>query len=115
MLADMTTTPHRPYDDTRLTEVLRAYTDDPLEDGDVVLLLDDEVCLEVEQLATRWDDVLRRNTGRVLRDTASRVVVAVARPDAALTPADYRLWRGLHEEVRGTAVELLPVRALPAA
>jgi hypothetical protein len=111
----MTTTPAAPYDSPRLTEVLRVYADDPLDDGDVVLLVDDAVCLEVAGLASQWDEVLRRNTGRILRETASRVVVAIARPGAELLPRDYRLWRELHEEVRGTAVELLPVQALPAA
>ena len=111
----MTTTPAAPYDSARLAEVLQAYADDPLEDGDAVLLVDDVVCLEVAGLARAWDDVLRRSTGAVLRETASQVVVAIARRDAELAPSDYRLWRELHEELRGSAVELLPVRALRAA
>ena len=109
------TTPAAPYDDTALRQALRVYADHPLDDGDVVLLLDDAVCLEIEQLADTWDGVLRRNTGQVLRDTARRAAVAIARRDAVLRPSDFQLWRDLHEELRGSEVELLPVQALPAA
>ena len=108
----MTTTP---YDDTALQSALRIYAEHPLRDGDVVLLLDDTVCLELEQLTAQWDDVLRQNTGRVLRETASRVVLAVSRTGAQLQPSDFQLWRDLHAELRGSDVDLLPVRALPAA
>lgn len=109
------TTPAAPYDDTKLRQALRIYADHPLDDGDVVLLLDDSVCVELEQLADTWDVVLRRSTGQVLRETARRAAVAIVRPDAVLRPSDFQLWRDLHEELRGSDVELLPVRALPAA
>jgi hypothetical protein len=115
MLTVMTTSPAQPYDHNRLADVLRVYADHPLDDGDALLVVDDAVFLEVEQLATEWDDVLRRNTGRVLRDTATRVVVAIARRHSSLLPSDYQLWRELHEELRDADVDLLPVKALPAA
>ena len=102
-------------DDPRLAEVLRIYADHPLDDGDAVLLIDDEVCLEIEDLADEWDDVLRRSTTQVLLSTASRVQVAIARTRSVLLDSDYALWRDLHADLRGSSVQLLPVRALPAA
>ena len=105
-----------PYDDKRLSEVLRIYADHPLQDGDAVLLLDDTVCLELAGLADAWDDEeVRTSTASVLRSTTSRVAVAIARRGGELQPGDYRVWRDLHADLRDSAVELLPVRALPAA
>jgi hypothetical protein len=102
-------------DDDRLAEVLRIYADHPLEDGDAVLLIDDEVCLEIADLADDWDDVVRRSTTQVLLSTASRVQVAIARTSGVLRDSDYQLWRDLHADLRERDVQLLPVRALPAA
>ena len=102
-------------DDSRLAEVLRIYADHPLDDGDAVLLIDDEVCLEIEDLADEWDDVLRRSTTQVLLSTATRVQVAIARTSSVLLDSDYALWRDLHADLRDSTVQLLPVRALPAA
>jgi hypothetical protein len=104
-----------PYDDTRLADVLRIYADDPLADGDAVLSLNDAVCCEIAGLADHWDDVLRVNTAQVIRETATKVAVAIARRDAALRPEDFAIWRDLHAELRDSGVELLPVKALPAA
>ena len=101
-------------DSERLATVLRLYADDPLDDGDAVLLLDDAVCLEIEGLADHWDEVVCGNLASTLRRTASRVVVAIARDGSELRPADFALWRDLHADL-GDTVELLPVRALPAA
>ena len=101
-------------DSDRLTTVLRRYVEDPLDDGDALLLVDDGVCLEIEGLADGWDDVVRRNLSRTLKQTAQRVVVAIARPRGELQPGDFALWRDLHADL-GDDVELLPVRALPAA
>lgn len=103
------------HHDGTLAEVLRIYADHPLDDGDAVLLIDDEVCLEIEHLADEWDAVLRSKTAQVLLATADRVQVAIARPAGVLLPSDYQLWRDLHADLRDSAVELLPVRALPAA
>ncbi|HVM26507.1 MAG TPA: hypothetical protein VM433_02420 [Mycobacteriales bacterium] len=110
-----TPAPQQPYDAAALADVLRIYADDPLDDGDAVLLVDDTTCLEVEGLADAWDDVVRGNLAKALRGSASRVVVAIARPGGDLRPGDFRLWRELHQELRGSDVELLPVKALPAA
>ena len=99
----------------QLAEILSIYTDHPLDEGDAVLLLDDKVCLEIEQLATEWDDVLRHKTAQVVRSSASRALVHIARPDGVLRDSDYQVWRDLHADLRDSDVDLLPVRALPAA
>jgi len=108
----MTPAPDR---DDKLSDVLRIYAEHPLDDGDAVLLIDGEVCLEIEQLADEWDDVLRSRTTEVLLSTADRVQVAIARAGGVLLDSDYQLWRDLHADLRGSAIQLLPVRALPAA
>ncbi len=107
------TTSAEPAD--RLAELLQIYNDDPLDDGDAVLLLDDKVCLELEQLATEWDHVLRSNTADLPRSTATRVLVLIARPGGVLRHDDYQLWRDLHADLRSTDVQLLPVRGMQAA
>ena len=104
-----------PYDDAELSKVLSIYEDDPMEDGDAVLLLDNKVCLELEGLADHWDAELRASTVGILRETARAVLVAVARPHGVLLPGDYRLWRDLHADLREDDVTVLPLRALPAA
>lgn len=101
--------------DDGLAQVLRIYADHPLDDGDAVLLLDDEVCVEIEGLALEWDPELRRNTASVLRKTAVRALVLIARRGGVLRDSDYQLWRDLHADLRDSDVQLLPVRALPAA
>src|SRR3954451_9045592 len=107
---------HLPSDDDDLANVLDAYVDYPLTEGDaVLLLLDTRQCVEIERLATEWDEELSRNTAEMLRQTARRVVVAIARRDRELLPSDFQLWRDLHADLRDSDVDLLPVRALPAA
>ena len=103
-----------PEDIVRLLEPI--YADHPMPDGDAVLVfVDGKVCVEVERLAAEWDDQLRRTTGAILREHGQRVVVAIARHDQELLPSDFQLWRDLHADLRDSAVQLLPVRALPAA
>lgn len=99
----------------REQQALRIYADDPLEDGDAVLLLDETFCLELEGLADAWDDVGRRNLVRVLRRTAERAVLAIARDRGQLLPGDHQIWRDLNADLDGTNIDLLPVQALPAA
>ena len=106
---------HADDDDFREQQALRIYAEHPLEDGDAVLLLDGEVCLEVAGLADHWDDIGRRNLVDILRTGSHRVLVAIARDRCRLRPSDYQLWRDLHSDVRDAQIELLPVRALPAA
>src|SRR3954469_15619081 len=105
-----------PYDEETLAQVMQIYADAPMPEGDAGLLLDDKVCVEVERLVTEWDEELCRKTAYILREsTTNSVIVAIARPGASLLPQDFALWRDLHRELRGTAVDLQPLRALPAA
>ena len=94
---------------------LDVYRDHPLDDGDAVVVIDDEVCLEVQGLADHWDGVLREDTTQALLSTADRVLVAIARPRGRLQERDHQLWRDLQDALGGRGVELLPVHALPAA
>lgn len=96
--------------DDDLDQVLRLYADHPLDDGDAVLVVDDEVCLELTDLAE-----LRSLSTQALLAGASRVQVAVARRRGVLHDSDYAAWRALHADLRDRDVQLLPVRALPAA
>ena len=98
-----------------LSEILAVYAEHPMRDGDVALVLDAKVCLEVEGLAREWDPVLRANTAEIVRTTSQRVVVLIARRHSRLRASDYQLWRDLHADLRDSEVQLLPVRALPAA
>lgn len=109
----MTTT--RPPGDGTLAGLLEIYADAPMDAGDAVLLLDGRVCVEIEQLATNWDEQLLRNTVSILRKTARNVVVAIARPQGRLLPSDRKLWWELHQELHSCDVELRPIQALPAA
>ena len=104
-----------PDDELDLSFVLQVYADEPMDDGDVVLLLDSKVCVEIEQLADEWDAQLCRNTAHILKETAGTAVLAIARAGASLTPSDYRLWRDLHQELRDSRVDLKPLLVLPAA
>ena len=114
MLHRMPTQP--PSEDADLLAVLGAYAKYPLSDGDAVLLfLDTRQCVEIERLAADWDEERSRNTAEMLRRSATRVCVAIAREDEELLPSDFQLWRDLHAELRNSEVQLLPVRALPAA
>ena len=115
MLRPMTPTPRPDAAVAREQEALRIYAEHPLDDGDTLLLLDDTVCLELTGLADHWDEVGRRNLVQIIEASARRVLVAIARDRGRLLPCDYQLWRELHQDLRDTQVELLPVRALPAA
>jgi hypothetical protein len=107
--------PRRPYDDERLTELLGRYAQAPLSDGDAVVVLDD-VAVELEGLADAWDGELRRSLAHIVgRLPARRLLLAIARPGGELRPSDFLLWRDLHQDLRDEDVQVLPVRALPAA
>ena len=104
-----------PYDEETLSEVLQIYAAHPMTEGDAALLLDHKRCVEVEQLTVEWDAQLCENTAYILRASTKSVIVAIARPGATLLPQDFQLWRDLHRELRGSDVDLRPLRALPAA
>lgn len=113
MLPRMTTTSSDP---DRIAQVLRGYRDEPVPDGDMVLLLlDEQVCWHVDGLADHWDAEQTETVVQVLTEATSSVLVAVARPQSQLLDSDFALWRDLHAGLRDTPVQLLPLRALPAA
>ncbi len=98
----------------RELQALDSYAQDPMRDGDGLLLLDGEVCLELADLASGWQLTGGESLIRLLTSTSRRVLVAIARTGAELRPSDYQLWRELHQGLRDSDVELLPLRALPA-
>ena len=91
------------------------YDAQPMRRGDVALLIDDGVCMEVEGLADCWDAQLRRNLAATLRAGARRVLIVVARPGRQLLASDHVLWAELREELLDSSVELLPIRGVAAA
>lgn len=97
-------------------QVLRIYEQDPMPDGDGLLLLDDEVCLElagmVGGVARDGSDAL---VGLLTEAASTSVRLLIARRGAALQPEDYRVWRELHSGLRDTGIELRTLWALPAA
>ena len=102
--------------DDMLTTALDIYADNPMRDGDVaLLLLDEKVCVEVEGLARNWDPAVRANTAYIVRNTARRVAVCIARRHGRLRASDHQLWRDIDDDLRDSEVQLLPLQALPAA
>ena len=101
---------------TNKTEnMLAHYEAEPMQPGDVALLLDDGVCMEVEGLADHWSANIRRNLATMLRPNCARVLIAVARPERQLLASDHVLWAEMREELLGSGVELLPIRAITGA
>ena len=98
-------------------DLLDAYRDDPMRNGDVALFLEElRLVQEVQGLADAWDPVLRHNTGWLLRELGvTEVCLAVARPDAELLAQDHVMWAELREELHGSGVRLADPIALPAA
>jgi len=94
--------------------LLAVYDDQPMQAGDVALLLDDTVCMEVEGLADNWSARVRGNLATALRPQCSRVLIAVARPQRELLASDHVLWAELREELLGSGIELLPIRGVAA-
>lgn len=98
------------------SEALEVYVHYPMDDGDAVLLLDETVCLELEQPEERGDrTALLDGLVRTLRASCSVVLLAVARPGCRPRPADLLLWTELCVALAGSGVELLPLALLPAA
>jgi len=97
------------------TDLLAHYDSEPMEPGDVALLLDDSACMEVQGLADNWSAQARRNLATVLREHCARVLIAVARPEGQLLAADHVIWAELREELLCSGVELLPIRGVAAA
>lgn len=96
--------------------VVKAYTDYPTGNGDVLILTDDKIVQEVTGLADQWDPVLRRNIAEVLREVGvSEVALLVARPEGIPLPQDHAMWADLRDELQGSAIVVHPLEGLPAA
>jgi hypothetical protein len=98
-------------------DILAAYRDHPMQDGDVVLLVEElKLATEIEGLADHWDSVVCRSTALVLQELgAHEVVLGVARAHAVLQPRDHQLLGDLREELAGSGVVVCDLLALPAA
>jgi hypothetical protein len=97
-------------------EVLAAYTEHPMQNGDVAILTDQHVVQEICGLADAWDPRLRRSVAELLREGgAAEVEVCIARPDGELLAQDHALWADLREELLEAPVTVHPLTALPAA
>lgn len=96
--------------------MLEAYEDDPMPDGDALLVLDERVCLELAGMADGWDDDGAGVLASLLTETTSQSVrLVIARRGAELRAGDFRIWRDLHAALRDSGIELRTLRALPAA
>lgn len=97
--------------------ILDIYRTHPMRDGDVaLLLLEQHLVTEVEDLANRWDPVVRRNLAKTLRELDVREVqVAIARATGELEPRDQALVGSLREELAGSGIVVHPPIPLPAA
>ncbi len=99
---------------TRTTGALEIYEQYPMEDGDAVILLDDTVCLELEQPGRAPDRTLLDGLVHALRTSASVVVLAVARTGRRPRPADLLLWTELCAALADSGAQLRPLVLLPA-
>ena len=94
---------------------LEAYGDVPTPAGDLVLLFNEEVIIELEGGADHWEQLRPFTFLREIGGSAHRVVPAIARPGADLLDSDRTLWAELCEVVREAGVEVGPLQALRAA
>jgi len=98
-------------------DVLAIYRDNPMRDGDVVVLIQPlQLATEIEGLADQWDPVLRANLSAVLQEIgANEVQLGIARPDARLQDRDHLLQLDLEQELGTAGITVQPLIALPAA
>jgi hypothetical protein len=98
-------------------ELLDIYRSHPMDDGDVVVLVEElKLATEIKGLAKAWDDVLCRNLASVLREVEARQVeLGIARPHEALQDGDHRLLADLRNELADSGITVHNLIALPAA
>lgn len=94
---------------------LDVYAEEPTAAGDLVLMFNEDVIIELEGGADHWDDMRPFTFLRGLSGAAYRVLPAIARPGADLLDADRRLWAELREVVTEAGMEVGPLQALRAA
>jgi hypothetical protein len=96
-------------------QVLNAYEEDPVDAGDLVLLVDGLAVVEIAGGADHWEEMDPQVLLTDLARAPRRVVPCIARPGADLLPADRTLWAQLREVGAASGVDVLPLQALPAA
>jgi hypothetical protein len=98
-------------------DVLAIYRDNPMRDGDVVVLIQPlQLATEIEGLADHWDPELRSSLSSVLQEIgASEIQLAIARPGARLRDRDHLLQLDLEQELGTAGIAVQPLIALPAA
>lgn len=96
----------------RESTVLDMYTDHPLEDGDVVFLLDGKRILEIAGLADHWASAREGVVHTLTVNARRRVLMAISRVGADLQGGDHALWADLRASLADLRIEVLPLQAL---
>jgi hypothetical protein len=100
----------------KLEDILAAYRDSPMDNGDATIVTDLELVIEVGGMADLWDRVAGRNLCEVLRESgAQEIALAIARPESALLPQDHAMWADIREELHGSGIAIRDPIGLPAA
>ena len=99
-----------------LARVIEIYSDDPLDNGDILLITDRRLIQECEAAADLWDPRVRAFVGELLASVdATEVALAVARPSGTLLPQDHAMWADLREDCAAAGIRLRDPIGLPAA
>ncbi len=98
--------------DPREATALAIYTEHPLQDGDVVFLLDGRRLLEINGLADHWQEARDGVLQTLTTNARRRVLLAVTRQGADLHGGDHALWADLKTTLAGAGIEVLPIQAL---
>lgn len=96
----------------RESTALDVYTEHPLQDGDVVFLIDGRCILEVNGLADHWQQARDGVLHTLSTNARRRVLLAVTRRGADLHGGDHALWADLRTSLADSRIEVLPVQAL---
>lgn len=96
-------------------QALETYEDCPTDDGDLILLLDETMVLEIEGGADHWDQIRPLAFLTQLQGRAQRLLPCIARPGADLTASDRALWAQMREAGGQVGIEVAPLQALRAA
>jgi len=96
----------------RESTALEIYTEHPLQDGDVVLLLDGKRILEINGLADHWQEARDGVLHTLTTNARRRVLLAVTRRGADLHGGDHALWADLRASLEASRIQVLPVQAL---
>ncbi len=96
----------------READALATYTDHPLQDGDVVFMIDGRRLLEVNGLADHWPEARDGVLHTLRANSQRRILLAVTREGADLHGGDHALWADLRTTLAASRIDVLPVQAL---